>query len=234
MANHNVHRPRKGNPRENRRAGKGSPTEAWAQHLTENHEKSYLSVNFSDPRSASSKSLYFLKLFIKAMAKLIKKAKESDWKIVLEILTSCTDWLSQQGMGHWEGVNTKEGVIRSIKENTVFVLFDNEKAVGTITVSDKRPFYYKEDYSLWEEPLASAVYISKLAVLPDYHRKGLASELLQFVENKARKKGIYYVRLDAVAHYKKLTDFYLERGYKIVGKGVFGNIEGNFFEKSLK
>ena len=50
----------------------------------------------------------------------------------------------------------------------------------------------------------------------------------------ARQKDIHYVRLGTVAHYKELYDFYVKRGYKVVGKDVFKNIEGNFFEKSLK
>lgn len=167
------------------------------------------------------------------MAHILKKAEESDWKLVFNILSSCANWLFQQGMRHWQDSYAKEDVIQRIKEKDVYLLFIDEKAVGTITLSYKRPSYHK-DYPFWEEPLASALYISMLAVLPDYHGKGFGSELLQFAEDKARQSGVHYVRFDAVANYKRLNDFYSKRGYKIVGKDVFGDIKSNFFEKSLE
>jgi GNAT superfamily N-acetyltransferase len=148
------------------------------------------------------------------------KAEESDWKLISDIYASCTEWLSKQGMRHWENVsyrNSQERLTQRIREKDVYVLFFDEKAVGTITLSYQAPPYFK-GYSFWEDSSASAVYISKLAVLPDYHERGFGSELLQFAEDKARHKGIHYVRFDAIASYKKLNDFYSKRGYKIVGK----------------
>jgi GNAT superfamily N-acetyltransferase len=88
-------------------------------------------------------------------------------------------------------------------------------------------------YFSLNRPSTSAVYVSRLAILPNYHRKGFGSALLKFAENKASQNGLRYVRLSAVAYHKKLTNFYLKRGYEIIGK-IFGKLEGNLFEKELK
>jgi len=169
------------------------------------------------------------------MEYLIKKAEESDWRLIRDIYVSCTEWLSKQGWKHWERsshLNSREKVIQRIRENDVYILFVDGKAVATITLGYEHPSYYK-DYTFWEEPFVPAVYVSRLAVLPDYHRRGFGSRLLEFAEDKARQKGIFYVRFDALADYRELVDSYLRRGYKIVGKDFFVRTEGNFFEKRL-
>jgi GNAT superfamily N-acetyltransferase len=165
----------------------------------------------------------------------IKKATESDWQTISRIYLSCAEWLSSQGWKHWERTRyryKKENVIQRIKEKDVFILLQEGEGAGTVTLSYEKPWYNKS-YSFWENPSSPAVYVGMLAVLPDHHRKGFGSELLLFTEEKAREKRIRYVRFDAIVDYKELNDFYLKRGYKIVGKDTFKNAEGNFYEKSL-
>jgi hypothetical protein len=76
----------------------------------------------------------------------IKKAKEIDWKPVSDILTICTEWLTNQGRKFWakaKYLNSKEFVIQRIEEKEVYLLFFEEEAIGTITLSYKSPSYYK-------------------------------------------------------------------------------------------
>jgi len=166
---------------------------------------------------------------------MVRKAKISDWEALSKIYVSCATWLARQGWNHWERTSyryEKEKVIQRIREKDVYILFYEKEAVGTITLSYETPPYHK-GYSFWEKPSSPAVYVSMLAVLPEHQRKGFGSALLKFAEKKARRKHVHYVRFDAIADNKELSEFYLRRGYRIVGKDVFDNIEGNFFEKCL-
>ena len=76
-------------------------------------------------------------------------------------------------------------------------------------------------------------YPGSLAVLPEYEHKGLGSRLVEHVEKRASEKGVKYVRFDAVANNQALTNFYLKRGYKTVGKRRTRDTESNFFEKEV-
>jgi len=74
-----------------------------------------------------------------------------------------------------------------MKEKDVYILFFDERAMGTITLSYGPPSHYKW-YSFWKEPDAPTIYVSKLAVLPHYHGKGFGSTLLKFAKMKQDKK----------------------------------------------
>ena len=168
------------------------------------------------------------------MPEEIHKATESKLEIVLGILSSTALWLTQQGMSHWEGAHDKEGMLRNIHDKEIFLVYDNKIPAGTITLGTAPPFYYgKGDEGFWKEADAPAVYISGLAILPEHQGRGLGRTLMEFAEERARARGIRFIRFDAVSYYEELTNFYLERGYKIVGKRIAGRFECNFYEKVL-
>lgn len=165
----------------------------------------------------------------------IVRANSSNCNEVFDILSSGADWLSQRGMNHWKGAYTKEKIEKRIKEKEVYLIYDKEKAIGTITLDTFPPFYHLDtEKSFWDDSNVHAMYIRGLAVLPSYHGKGLAKNLMDFAEEVAKEKDIHTIRLTAVAHYKELTEFYLKRGYNIVEKRVGKNYyESNFFEKNI-
>jgi GNAT superfamily N-acetyltransferase len=165
---------------------------------------------------------------------IIKRATVSDMDLVLNILSASADWLSSNGMDHWKGAHTAEKVLKRFQDREIYLLYYNDIPVGTIALSTMPPFYYNEtDKEFWKDKSAPAMYISSLAVLPNYHGKGFATELVKFAERRAIEEGYKYIRFDAVGYYTKLTKFYLDRNYKIVGKRLTRDTESNFFEKSL-
>ena len=164
----------------------------------------------------------------------IQKIGKTKWNDALNILTACHVWLSQQGMDHWEGAHTKDKVLDRIQHCEVFLIYEGKDAAGTITLSTDPPAYHiTSDQQFWEEPESNAIYLSAMAVLPEHQGRGLAKRLLAFAEKRAQDKKVQFIRFDAVAHYKRLVNFYVKCGYKICGKRTTGKVTSYFFEKSL-
>ncbi|MGD0729102.1 MAG: GNAT family N-acetyltransferase [Candidatus Micrarchaeaceae archaeon] len=158
----------------------------------------------------------------------IRKANESDWKQLLNIYQSCANWLSSRGYDHWQGAYNEEKVKKRLKEMEVYFLYEKEIPVGTVSLSAKPAGYYKESYhGFWEDKSAKAIYIRGLAVLPSHHSKGFAVQLMDFAEKHIKESGIHYIRFDALRADDKLTQFYLNRHYKLVGQSE----DHNFYEK---
>lgn len=61
-------------------------------------------------------------------------------------------------------------------------------------------------------------YIDQFAILPNYQKKGLGSDLLKFIEIEAKGLNIKTLQLDTAEPAEHLIKFYLDRGFKMVRK----------------
>lgn len=165
----------------------------------------------------------------------IRKATKKDAQIIFNILSACADWLASKGLMHWKRTNFSiQKVLAYLEKDEVILIFDNCTPVGILSVSRVPPDWYAADPAVFWKEKAPAFYLKRLAVLPSHHSKGFASELLKFVENKAKKEGVKFIRFDAVANDLELTVFYLKRGFWVMGQAVTKNENlSNFFEKQI-
>lgn len=163
---------------------------------------------------------------------VIRRAVASDADAVFAILSDCAAWLSQKGMDHWKNAHSRERVEERIRDREVYLIYKENAPAGTITFGLTAPAYYKTaDINFWSDNGAKSGYANALAVSPTHHGENLATQLLSFAEARCREEGAGYLRLDAVSHYEELTKFYLDRGYKLMGKRTVHVAESNFFEK---
>ena len=141
----------------------------------------------------------------------IKQFGADEVRVAAKILNECADWLSQQGLAHWEGFYTEERITAYVEERSFYLLAYREKPIGTLCLT------LKGETNIWPDD-ARSVYISALAVLPAFHRLGFASSLLSFAERSARSLDAMRIRLDAAKHHSELTGFYVRRGYSSIGE----------------
>lgn len=148
----------------------------------------------------------------------IERAGAADVDAVWKIVKACSDWLTTFGYNHWSKYYTRELVAKKVNDQEVYLKYVDGLPVATVTFDTKPVDYYtKKELNSFEDPKAKALYVRTLAVLPKYQKRGIASELMDFAEEKAGEKGISYVRCDCRALYLDLVNFYRARGCKIVG-----------------
>lgn len=94
-----------------------------------------------------------------------------------------------------------------ISKGRAFVVRQHRKIVATILLSAKNYFTNK-----------NTAYLSQLTVDPELKRSGLGTYLMDFCENLAREEGFQGTQLDTAKPATHLVDWYLKRGYKIVGE----------------
>jgi ribosomal protein S18 acetylase RimI-like enzyme len=139
--------------------------------------------------------------------------------VVYGLIKEDSEWLSREkGFDHWSDWYTKERVAEKFEDWDVYLAYRNNELVGTMSVSEKKVGYYlQESIEMFEKPEARALYISMLAVKPEFQGQGVASDLLKLAEEIAKNKEIEYVLFDCREEYTELVDFYLKRGYGKMG-----------------
>src|SRR5438270_4403167 len=154
------------------------------------------------------------------------------------ILEKCgQDMQVRFGLAHWVPAYPLHLMRRDAEVKSVYAVREGNQAVATFTIGTQAPSYY--EMSIWENPGARALYVSRLAVLPEYQGKGIGKWCMDTIEQLAAAEECTAVRLDAYDKYVKLHEFYHHLGYQ--QRGVFrfntklyGETGAVFFEKILK
>lgn len=101
-----------------------------------------------------------------------------------------------------------ESVTRDrIHKGKAFALELNNEVVGTILYTIHNYFTHRR-----------SAYLSQLAIAPQYKRSGLGSLLMSHCEELARSEGFEAVQLDTAKPARHLVNWYVRRGYQIVGE----------------
>ena len=58
--------------------------------------------------------------------------------------------------------------------------------------------------------------IERLSVLPEYRHKNIGKKLIEFIENVIKSKNAKIIRLAMVCENKKLLEWYLKLGYRLI------------------
>ena len=92
-----------------------------------------------------------------------------------------------------------------ITEREIYAVRDKSRVIATVCVQEKSA-----------RGIGRHLYLSKLAVAPDYQRRGIAGELLQFAEQVAAQRGVGTIRLDTAKRAKSNLALYRKYDYEVV------------------
>lgn len=151
---------------------------------------------------------------------MIRLAKESDIPTILKLTAACAKAMADNGIYQWnESYPSQEAFENDIQRGELFLLIQNNHIVGTIVISTLMD---QEYFSIpWSTPNHNNFYIHRLAVHPNFQKKGYGKLLMDYAEEYARNKSAISVRLDTFSKNERNNIFYQHRGYREVGHVFF-------------
>lgn len=133
--------------------------------------------------------------------------------------------LADQGLNYTASYQDEAETLKRMAQGRTFVLLLGSEIVGSILLYKKNYFTEKK-----------SAYIGQFAVAPKLKRQGLGSIMLDFCEQLANDEKFEAIQLDTAKTAKHLVDWYLSRGYKIVGEMHWEGktYDSYIFEKTLR
>lgn len=133
--------------------------------------------------------------------------------------------LSDQGLNYTATYQDEETTRERMKKGSTFILVDGEEVIATI-------LYFSQNYLTSRK----TAYLGQLAVTPKYKKQGLGSILMDHCEQLAQQENYDGIQLDTAQPATHLVNWYLKRGYRIVGSTHWEGktYDSYIFEKSFK
>jgi len=144
--------------------------------------------------------------------KMIRLAQKLDLQKVLQITRLCAVEMKSRKVFQWnEHYPDRKSFVNDINNNELYVYCINDKIVGCVSICS----YMDKVYSKvsWKTNGENSIYIHRLAVDPEYQKKGVGSKLMDFAENKSKSDGAESIRLDTFSQNTVNQNFYKRRGY---------------------
>jgi GNAT superfamily N-acetyltransferase len=144
----------------------------------------------------------------------IRKAQASDLPEVWKIISVNAKNLADKGFSQWADIYSEELLLKMISKLDVYLAMQGDIVVGTGTLSTRDPKYYTAEYlNKFTPSERGAIYVLALATAPEYDKRGVATALLQFIEEQAAQRGVEWLRLDCRAEVPDLIKFYEKKGF---------------------
>ncbi|WP_456422587.1 GNAT family N-acetyltransferase [Lutibacter sp.] len=144
---------------------------------------------------------------------MIKKALISDLEPLYSITKSCAKQMIENGIFQWsEDYPSKKILQKDIDLQQIWKLEEQGTIIGIIVLTEIEDHEYKD--VKWLTKNTNNLYIHRLAIKPEFQRKGYAQKLMNFAENYALKNNYSSIRLDTFSKNKRNQKFYKKRNYK--------------------
>lgn len=155
------------------------------------------------------KTLNLLALAAKAMIRIAKILEIAE---IMALAKACALDMQARGIHQWnDSYPGREIFENDILRGKLFVYISSGKVVGTVAISSHQDEVYK--HVNWLDTKGAHRYIHRLAVLPSQQRQGIATNLMDFAEERCRQQGIVSIRLDTFSRNQGNQLFYEKRGY---------------------
>ncbi|MGZ3791074.1 MAG: GNAT family N-acetyltransferase [Bdellovibrio sp.] len=138
---------------------------------------------------------------------LLRSSTEADIPALRKLINASYKELSDNGWNYTATYQDEETTRQRISKGRAFVLENDGKIFGTILFSTENHFTGK-----------NTAYLGQFAVDPEHKKNGLGSILMDYCESLAVSEQFDGIQLDTAKPATHLVNWYLKRGYKIVGE----------------
>lgn len=152
-------------------------------------------------------------------------ATEFEVPTIRELVNAAYKQLADMGLNYTGTYQDDARTLARMKQGRCFLLKDNEKILGTVLLT-------KENLTTGR----NTAYVGQFAVWPEFKKQGIGSILMDHCEKLAMTEGFEGVQLDTAIPAVHLVNWYLKRGYEIVGQIHYEGKTYNsyIFEKRFK
>ncbi|UCE36981.1 MAG: GNAT family N-acetyltransferase [Thermoplasmata archaeon] len=158
----------------------------------------------------------------------IVKAEKKDYDNVLDLVSDIIKDMEIKGNPQWdESYPIKEVLFHDIEDGTLFVMEEKGEFIALCALTEnEEPQYVGIN---WMDKNTKALEIHRIAVHPDWQKKGIARKLFDFAEEYAHKNRHSSMRLDTYCKNLRMIKIIEQRGYIRTGEIFFPPLTRPFY-----
>ena len=150
---------------------------------------------------------------------MLRKAKEIDIDIVMEIINDAKAYLRTQNSMQWnlpDGYPTKNDLLKDIRNGSCYLYLENDEIIGTMSVIFTPDENYSEIDGAW---LTDGKYASihRIATKNTHHHKQVGVKMLLEAEEIVKSNDVYSIKIDTHKINIPMTKSIIKAGYTYCG-----------------
>ncbi|MBB1564303.1 isoleucine--tRNA ligase [Candidatus Saccharibacteria bacterium] len=165
----------------------------------------------------------------------VKRVKlVNDFDNATKVITKVAGWMGQRGYGSssWDANNlTPDKLAEEFGRDNFYVVYDDDKLVGSVVISDRDSYNF---FAGKKDNDTSVGYLYKMAVLPEFQKRGYADAMLKEAVRLSKQEGVKEIRIEVGEHQPKLVNLYERNGFQRVGEHMSTETGANWLLYSLE
>lgn len=141
------------------------------------------------------------------------------------------DLVARFGPGRWNSESTERGVCAGFRHAVIVLATCGDVALGTFRLTTRKPWAI--DRALFS-PATRPLYLTDMAVLPEYQGRGVGRRCLEEAERLAARHGADAIWLDAYDATAGAGDFYAACGFRECGRRSYRGTPLIYYERAVR
>ena len=149
---------------------------------------------------------------------MIVAGVSGDEQEIIAMTKLCAADLISKGISQWDENYPDLNTIQTdIHQGELFKYVIDDTILGIVVLNENQDPEYNELNWITSNNSRN-LFVHRLAVHPEHQGKGIARQLMDFAEEKAKRDGYDSIRLDTFSQNKRNQNFYDNRDYQRTGE----------------